>query len=100
MELHFVVPDLRKLDETSSEVLACGLFVDDLPPRGVAGLIDWRLAGGLSALLLDGFATAKRGEVLMIPLRPKLRYDKGLLFGLGRLEDFDESVFRGTIEQM
>lgn len=94
------MPDLRKLDETSSEVLACGLFSDDLPPRGVAGLIDWRLGGRLSALLLDGFVSGKQAEVLMIPLRPKLRYDKGLLFGLGRRRDFDEGVFRSATEQM
>lgn len=100
MELRFIVPDLRKLDEASSEVLACGLFLDDRPPTGVAGLIDWRLSGRLGGLLLDGFVTGTLGEVVMIPLRPKLPFDKGLIFGLGERGTFGHVEFRTTVEQM
>jgi hypothetical protein len=100
MELRFVAPDLRKLDDAGSEVLACGLFADERPPRGLAGLIDWRLAGQLSSLMMDGFVTGLPGEVVMIPLRPKLRFDKGLMFGLGQQSDFDEGGFRASVQQM
>lgn len=100
MELRFVVPDLRKLDETSSEVLACGVFADERPPTGIAGLIDWRLAGRVSSLMLDGFVEGRLGEVVMIPLRPKLPFDKGLLFGLGERGSFAHAQFRQTVVQM
>jgi len=94
MELRFVTPDLRRLDEVGAEVLACGVFSDVLPPHGTAGLLDFRLAGLVSRLLEDGFLTAQRGEVMMIPLRPKLPFDKALLFGLGERSSFDDGAFR------
>jgi hypothetical protein len=100
VELRFVVPDLRRLDESGSEVLACGLFEDERPPHGAAGMIDWRLAGGLSRLLERGFVRGVLGEVVMIPLRPKLPFDKGLFFGLGRRRGLDEQGFRKTVEKM
>jgi hypothetical protein len=100
MELRFVVPDLRHLDEVGSEVLACGLFSDALPPHGTAGLLDWRLAGLVSRLLESGFLTAQKGEVMMVPLRPKLPFDKALLFGLGPRAAFDDAAFRDVTAHM
>src|SRR4051812_10330977 len=97
MELRFIAPDLRRLDEVGCEVLACGLFADERPPRGTGGLIDWRTAGSLCHLIERGFLTAARGEVMMIPLRPKLPFDKALLFGLGERQHFDADVFRETV---
>jgi hypothetical protein len=100
MELRFVVPDLRHLDEVGSEVLACGLFSDALPPHGTAGLVDWRTSGLVSRLLQKGFLTANQGEVMMVPLRPKLPFDKALLFGLGPRARFDVGVFRDVTGHM
>jgi hypothetical protein len=100
MELRFVVPDLRHLDGVGSEVLACGLFSDALPPHGTAGLLDWRLCGQVSRLLESGFLTALKGEVMMLPLRPKLPFDKALLFGLGPRAAFDDTVFREVTAHM
>ncbi len=94
MELRFVARELRKLDEVASEVLACGVFADERPHHGAAGLVDWRLAGTVSRLVEQGFLTGKRGEVVMLPLRPKLPFDKALLFGLGARADFDDAAFR------
>ena len=100
MELRFLAPDLRRLDETSSEVLACGLFSDERPPHGAVGLLDWRLAGRLSGLMRDGFLVGAPGEVLMVALRPKLPFDKGLIFGLGPRAEFDETAFRRVLQRM
>jgi hypothetical protein len=93
MELQFLSPELRRLDEAPGEVLACCLFADERPPRGVAGLVDWRLAGRVSRLLQTGFLTGEVGEVLLVPGRPRLVSDKVLLFGLGPRAEFDEQVF-------
>lgn len=79
MELHFVAPELRRLDEIPTEVLACSLFSDTLPPRGIAGLVSWRLAGRVERLLEGGFLTGQAGEVLLLPGRPRLTADKVLL---------------------
>ena len=100
MELRFVTPDLRRLDEVASEVLACGVFADERPHRGAAGLVDWRLSGTVSRLIGDGFVTGHRGEVVMLPLRPKLPFDKALLFWLGPRESFTDVVFRDIAAHM
>jgi hypothetical protein len=100
MELRFVVPELRRLDEVSSEVLACGVFCDALPPHGTAGLVDWRLCGSISRLFVSKFLTGERGEVLLVPPRPKLPFDKALLFGLGTRIGFDVEGFRQVTAHM
>jgi hypothetical protein len=100
MELRFITPELRRLDEVGSEVLACGVFADERPPHGTAGLVDWRLSGQVMRLIAQSFLTGERGEVVMLPLRPKLPFDKALLFGLGRREEFDHAVFRAVTAHM
>jgi len=100
MELRFVTAELRRLDEVASEVLACGVFADERPHHGAAGLVDWRLSGTVSKLVVEGFVTGRRGEVVMLPLRPKLPFDKALLFGLGARDAFTDEVFRDVIAHM
>jgi hypothetical protein len=100
MELRFVTLELRRLDEVASEVLACGVFADERPHHGAAGLVDWRLAGTVSMLLGREFVTGKLGEVVMLPLRPKLPFDKALLFGLGPRSAFDDQIFRDVTTHM
>jgi hypothetical protein len=100
MDLRFIAPSLRKLDLSGTEVLVAALTPGERPPRGIAGLCDWRLAGRLSRLLASGFATGALGEVLLLSGRPKLPFDKLLLFGVGAREDFSELVFRSVIERV
>jgi hypothetical protein len=94
MDLHFVSPRLSELDALESEVLACSVWQDVRPPRGVAGICDWRFAGRISHLMRRGLITGQRGEVLMIPGRPRMSFDKILLFGAGSRSTFDEHSFR------
>jgi hypothetical protein len=100
MDLRFSVPNLRKLDLTGTEVLVAALAENDRPPHGLAGLVDWRLCGGLSALVASGFATGRVGDVLLIPGRPKLPFDKIVVFGVGPRRSFDEAVYREVVEKI
>jgi hypothetical protein len=100
MDLRFTVPDLRALDQLGTEILVCGVSSDERPPQGVAGLVDWRLAGTLSRLMLKGFATGKLGETLLFPGKPKLPFDKIVCFGLGPKAEFDEALYRGVVQQI
>jgi len=93
MELLFLPPTLRALDEAPSEVLCACIFEDERPPNGVAGLVSWRLAGRVDRLIETRFLTGARGEVMLIPGRPRLSCDKVLLFGLGPRPAFDDDVF-------
>jgi hypothetical protein len=100
VELRFTLPSLRKLDLLGTEVIMCGVASDEQPPHGVAGLLDWRLAGRISALIEKGFVSGKVAEVVLVPGKPKLPFDKVLLFGVGPRADFSEPVFRVVIEKM
>ena len=97
MDIRFVPPDLRRLDDASAELCACTVWSDERPVRGFAGLIDWRLAGRLSAVLRSGFVTGERGETLLVPGKPYLPFEKILVLGLGPKADFGEEGFRTAV---
>jgi hypothetical protein len=78
-------------------VIACTAWRDERPLRGVAGLLDWRLAGRLSALAKSGFLLGEIGEVLLVPGRPKLPFEKIVMLGLGVRAAFDDGVVVRTL---
>lgn len=100
IELRFVPPDLRRLDDASSEVVVCGIWKDQRPLTGLASLLDWRLAGRLSRLARKGFLTGDVGEVLAVPVRPRLPFDKLLACGLGPRAAFDDAAFRTVLARI
>lgn len=100
MELRFVTPELARLDEIDSEVLACSVWSDARPSHGLAGLCDFRLAGRVSALERRGLVTGDLGEVVLLPGKPRLTFDKLLVFGAGPRATFDEETFRAVVLEM
>ncbi len=98
--LHFVAPDLRAIDTTSAEVIACTIFEDERPMRGLAGLLDWRLAGRLSALQKSDFMTGAEDEVVLVPGRPRLPFEKVLVLGLGARSAFGDGVVRRSLARL
>lgn len=100
VDLRFVAPDLRRLDEASSEVVVCGVWRDERPFTGLACLLDWRLAGRLSRLAKSGFLIGDVGEVLVLPSRPRLPFDKVLACGLGPHKSFGEATFRTVLARI
>jgi len=97
IDLRFVAPDLRRLDEVASEVVVCSIWKDERPLTGLASLLDWRLAGLLSRLAKQGFLVGDVGEVLFLPARPRLPFDKLLVCGLGRRAGFGDEIFRTVL---
>ena len=93
MELRFLQPDARCLDETGVEVCVCAIWSDERPVRGLAGLLDWRFGGRLSALLKSGFVRGDLGEVLLVPGKPHVPFEKVLVVGLGPRQAFAEGSF-------
>lgn len=98
VDLGWAERDLRALDRLSGEVLLCSLFEDDRPPRGVAGLLDFRLGARLSRMCVDGFLTGRAGELLLVPGRPKLPFDKIVVAGLGPADAFDDAAFERSVD--
>ncbi len=68
-------------------ILAC--FADERPLRGLAALLDWRLAGAVSRLLREGFCTAARDELVLLPGRRDLPTDRIVIVGLGARAELD-----------
>jgi hypothetical protein len=97
VELRFLPPELRRLDEANVELCACTIWSDERPIRGFAGLLDWRLAGRLSALLKSGFLRGELGETLLLPGKPNLLFEKVLLVGLGPRSGFGDGTFRRSL---
>jgi hypothetical protein len=100
MELRFLAPSLQGLDEVESEVLAATLWCDERPSHGVAGLCDWRMAGRISELQRQGFITGELGEAVMLPAKPRMTFDKLLLFGAGARATFDEETFGQVVSKV
>jgi hypothetical protein len=96
-EIRFVAPELRRIDLSGAEVLTCGVFRDQRPFTGLAGLLDWRLAGRLSRLARESFLVGETGEALVVPVKQRLPFDKLLAFGLGERRAFDEQTFRSVL---
>jgi hypothetical protein len=100
VELRFVPPELRRLDEANVELCACAIWSDERPMRGFAGLLDWRLAGRLSALIKSGFLRGDFGEALLVPGKPHVPFEKVLVMGLGARSDFADTTFRLSLTRI
>jgi hypothetical protein len=94
VDIRFLLPEARRFDEPGLELCACGIWLDERPVRGLAGLLDWRLGGRLSSLLASGFVRGELGETLLVPGRPHVPFEKVLVVGLGARSAFGDSSFR------
>ncbi len=98
--VRFVLPDLREIDDAPAEVVGCSIFSDERPMGGLAGLLDWRLAGRLSALAKSGFLRGDVGEVLLVPGRPHVPFEKIIVLGVGPRAALDAEVVRGALDRL
>ena len=88
-DVRFVEPTLVGLDSARTDALVVLLSEDERPPRGVAGLIDWRGGGRISDLLASGFLTGAAGEKVLVPGSGIFPSHKFVLCGIGSIEAFD-----------
>ncbi len=70
------------------------------PCQGLAGLIDFRLAGRLSALMRRGKVTGERGETVLLPGTAKLSLERVAIVGAGSRESFDDETTVALIARM
>lgn len=100
MELRFVQPDLRRLDLLVSEVIAAPVSLGQRPPRSTAGLLDYRLAGKASEIIRSGALTGQLGEKVFLKGRPRLPFDKILLYGSGDPASFNPQIYGGLVDML
>jgi hypothetical protein len=100
MEMRFVARDARRMEDATAEVCACTMWSDERPVRGFAGQLDWRMGGRLSALLKSGFMRGDRGELLLLPGRPHVPFEKVIVLGLGPRSAFGDGAFRDALARI
>jgi len=98
MDIHFAPLSLAGLDALKSEVLCLPVFADERPLRGAPGLLDWRLCGRLSRLLVEGMLVGEEGEALLMPPpEERVAVERLLFLGAGARATFDEERCRALM---
>lgn len=82
------------VDKIEADVVAMTFFEDERPLRGAAGMVDWRLNGAVSRLILNGTSSGKDGESLLMTTNGRITCPRILLFGLGESKRFDAKKFQ------
>lgn len=76
------------------------IFEDERPLQGLAGLVDWRTGGRLSALLRSGFCTGAASEAVLVPGCRTLPVERLVLLGLGPSRAFDRAAAERAGERL
>lgn len=95
------VGDLAGLDTLDSAFESIGVFgfSDQRPLRGVAGFLDWRLCGVLSAAILSGCFGGRVHEATLRPATSRLGWRRVFLFGLGPVAEADTERVKAVAEE-
>ena len=86
----------KEIDKLEAEAIVLPFFSDERPLKGANGLIDWRMNGSVSRLLMEGKISGKRGESVLILPRKRIKGDKILMVGLGDSSEFNGSLLEGV----
>jgi len=74
-------------DREKHRCLVLGVFSDEKPPRGICGLMDWRLNGMISREIKQRHITGEFKERVAMPYPDRVGSELLLLYGMGALSD-------------
>lgn len=94
--IHLVLSSLP-IDEVPGRVALATFFQDVRPLKGSTSLIDWRLNGRLSDLILQGKISGQFRESVIMPSQGRLAAREILLFGLGSAQEMTEKRFEAGL---
>ena len=77
------------LDDISNDLALVLAYKDVRPLKGQAGLLDWRLNGYLSDLILQHRFEGEMGEALLMPSQNRVGSKEILILGLGESQRVD-----------
>ena len=100
MKFQVAAPTLKSIDGLQHELLLLAHFADERPPRGVGGLVDWRLNGLFSQMVLSGRLTGQWGEQLLYPQKKRLAVPQLIYFGLGDRQEYGKERFQAVTRRM
>jgi hypothetical protein len=84
-------------DQMTGDVVAAFFFADQRPLRGPAALLDWRLNGAMTRLLLEDTAQGNPGEYVLIRDNGKLQAPWVLFAGGGKRSQMAPFTYAGLI---
>lgn len=87
-------------DALQAEVVVVLYFTDKRLLEGPSALLDWRLDGQLTRLLLNGQIQGKAGEHVMLQNNGKLKADWALFVGGGKWAGLCEKTHAALIRHM
>ncbi len=87
-------------DLLSVEAVAAFYFEDERPLRGPAALLDWRLNGMLTNLLLRGELAGRAGEHVLVASNGKIAAEWVLFLGGGKLQGLGLEGYRGLLRHL
>jgi len=87
-------------DRMDGEVVVALFFEDDRPLRGAAALLDWRLNGRLTELLLEQKAAGALGDTVICSNNGKLESAWALLVGGGSRQRLSQAIWVRLVKRL
>ena len=87
-------------DQLPGEILVVPLFEDQRPLAGPAAVVDWRLDGSLTRMILAGELSGRQGEVLAMSTNAKVTAPWLILAGCGRWRTLDGRSYPALIGRL
>ncbi len=86
-------------DRMEGEVAAVFFFEDDRPLHGCASLLDWRLNGKLTELLLAGSVSGRLGDAVAVKNNGKLDAEWALFLGGGKRSRLSKAAWERLLKK-
>ena len=86
-------------DRREGEVATVYFFEDDRPLHGSASMLDWRLNGKVTELLLNGTVSGRIGDTVAIKNNGKLDADWALFIGGGKRQRLSMAVWERLLKK-
>jgi hypothetical protein len=100
MQVSLLPVELGRWDQAPPGDAVCvPVWSDVRPLRGAAGLLDWRMCGRLSALLLAGKVTGAEGEQTLFPSAHRLPWRLVLALGAGPRREFSAERLQANVRR-
>lgn len=90
----------KPFDEVVARLAVITFFDDVRPLTGQAGLLDWRLNGRISDLILKNRVDGAKAEALMMPSGGRLAANDLLLLGMGSTKELTEARLNELFEMI
>ncbi|MBF0105015.1 MAG: hypothetical protein HQM16_06770 [Deltaproteobacteria bacterium] len=97
----------QQIDKVAAELVVFMHYEDDVPFNELLGLLDWRINGRLSALVMQNRFAGHARELLLMPSESRFKAEQIIILGLGKRAEFSEEhigqvldYFLSTVENM